>query len=76
MCRRPREPCRHEPANNELAVTGPRVAVVDYGIGNLRSVSGKNGHHVIEASCKGFARALRDAVRVEGGAVPSTKGVL
>ncbi len=43
---------------------------------HIRSVAGKNGHHVIEASCKGFARALRDAVRIEGTAVPSTKGVL
>ena len=43
---------------------------------HLRSLSGKNGHHVIEASFKGVARALRDAVRVEGTGVPSTKGVL
>jgi imidazoleglycerol-phosphate dehydratase len=31
---------------------------------------------VIEASFKGVARALRDAVRIEGTAVPSTKGSL
>ena len=43
---------------------------------HIRSVSGKNGHHVIEASFKGVARALRDAVRVEGSGVPSTKGTL
>jgi imidazoleglycerol-phosphate dehydratase len=44
---------------------------------HLRSISGKNGHHVIEASFKGVARALRDAVKREGGdAVPSTKGTL
>jgi imidazoleglycerol-phosphate dehydratase len=43
---------------------------------HIRSVSGKNGHHVIEASCKGVARALRDAVRVEGTGIPSTKGTL
>ncbi len=43
---------------------------------HIRSVSGKNGHHVIEASFKGVARALRDAVRVEGTGVPSTKGTL
>ena len=43
---------------------------------HLRSVSGKNGHHVIEASFKGVARALRDAVRIEGTGVPSTKGTL
>jgi imidazoleglycerol-phosphate dehydratase len=38
--------------------------------------AGRNTHHVIEAAFKGVARCLRDAVRVEGGAVPSTKGVL
>lgn len=43
---------------------------------HLRSVSGKNGHHVLEASFKGVARALRDAVRIEGGGLPSTKGTL
>ena len=43
---------------------------------HIRSLSGRNGHHVIEASFKGVARALRDAVRVEGGDVPSTKGTL
>jgi imidazoleglycerol-phosphate dehydratase len=43
---------------------------------HMRSLSGKNGHHVIEASFKGVARALRDAVKVEGSGVPSTKGSL
>jgi imidazoleglycerol-phosphate dehydratase len=43
---------------------------------HLRSLSGKNGHHVIEASFKGVARCLRDAVRVEGNELPSTKGTL
>ncbi len=43
---------------------------------HLTSVRGKNTHHLIEASFKGVARALRDAVRVEGGGLPSTKGVL
>ncbi len=43
---------------------------------HLRSLSGRNGHHVIEASFKGAARALRDAVRVEGEGIPSTKGAL
>jgi imidazoleglycerol-phosphate dehydratase len=43
---------------------------------HIRMQSGKNGHHIIEASFKGVARALRDAVRVEGGGVPSTKGSL
>lgn len=43
---------------------------------HLRSISGRNGHHVLEASFKAVARCLRDAVRVEGGGVPSTKGTL
>jgi imidazoleglycerol-phosphate dehydratase len=43
---------------------------------HIIKVSGKNGHHIIEASFKGVARALRDAIRVEGGGVPSTKGTL
>jgi imidazoleglycerol-phosphate dehydratase len=51
-------------------VDGARVTL------HIRSVSGKNGHHVIEASFKGVARALRDAVKVEGDDVPSTKGTL
>jgi imidazoleglycerol-phosphate dehydratase len=38
--------------------------------------SGKNTHHVVEATFKAVARALRDAVRVEGVGVPSTKGTL
>ena len=37
---------------------------------------GHNVHHIIEAAFKGVARCLRDAVRVEDGSVPSTKGVL
>jgi imidazoleglycerol-phosphate dehydratase len=37
---------------------------------------GKNTHHILEASFKGVARALRDAVRREGGGIPSTKGTL
>jgi imidazoleglycerol-phosphate dehydratase len=43
---------------------------------HIRRREGRNTHHVLEASFKGVARALRDAVRVEGGGVPSTKGSL
>ncbi|HZU79392.1 MAG TPA: imidazoleglycerol-phosphate dehydratase HisB [Acidimicrobiales bacterium] len=43
---------------------------------HIRLVTGKNTHHVLEASFKAVARCLRDAVRVEGGDVPSTKGSL
>jgi imidazoleglycerol-phosphate dehydratase len=37
---------------------------------------GVNTHHVIEAAFKGVARCLRDALRVEGDQLPSTKGAL
>jgi imidazoleglycerol-phosphate dehydratase len=43
---------------------------------HMHSLSGRNGHHVIEASFKGVARSLRDAVKIEGTGVPSTKGTL
>ena len=43
---------------------------------HITSVRGRNTHHLIEAMFKGVARALRDAVRVEGSALPSTKGML
>jgi imidazoleglycerol-phosphate dehydratase len=43
---------------------------------HLRMRSGRNTHHILEACFKGVARALRDAVGVDGGGVPSTKGVL
>lgn len=43
---------------------------------HVTSIRGRNTHHLIEATFKGIARALRDAVRVEGSGLPSTKGVL
>jgi len=43
---------------------------------HLRTRSGRNTHHILEASFKGVARCLHDAVRVEGTGVPSTKGRL
>ena len=43
---------------------------------HIRRLEGKNTHHMLEASFKGVARCLRDAVRIEGGGVPSTKGSL
>ena len=43
---------------------------------HIRMRSGRNTHHILEASFKAVARALRDAVRVEGGGIPSTKGAL
>lgn len=41
---------------------------------NLKA--GRNVHHIIEASFKGLARCLRDAVRIESSELPSTKGAL
>jgi imidazoleglycerol-phosphate dehydratase len=43
---------------------------------HVRLRSGRNTHHILEASFKGVARALRDAIRVDGVGVPSTKGRL
>ncbi len=44
---------------------------------HIRVLEGRNAHHVMEAQFKAVARALRDAVRLDGVAgVPSTKGVL
>ena len=43
---------------------------------HVRLLAGREAHHVIEAVMKAFARALRDAVAVTSGALPSTKGSL
>lgn len=43
---------------------------------HLDVLRGRNDHHRAEAAFKALALALRDAVRVEGGGVPSAKGVL
>lgn len=43
---------------------------------HVRRIEGDNLHHIIECSFKALARALRDAVRVEGTVLPSTKGTL
>jgi len=42
---------------------------------NLK-LEGENTHHLIEISFKAFARVLKDAVKVEGTSISSTKGVL
>jgi imidazoleglycerol-phosphate dehydratase / histidinol-phosphatase len=46
------------------------------GINLHLSVRGENDHHQVEACFKAVARALRQALRREGDALPSTKGVL
>ncbi len=45
---------------------------------HVRVLSGRNAHHIVEAQFKAVARALRDAVSLDGrvSGVPSTKGVL
>jgi imidazoleglycerol-phosphate dehydratase len=43
---------------------------------HLTVEAGANSHHMVEVSFKAFARALRQAVEVEGIGVPSTKGLL
>jgi len=39
-------------------------------------VRGENSHHMVEACFKGVGRALRQAFRIEGTELPSSKGVL
>lgn len=46
---------------------------------HVRSLAGENAHHIVEASFKAAARALREAVEPDarlGDALPSTKGSL
>ena len=46
---------------------------------HLRSLAGKNSHHIIEGAFKSAARSLRQAVAIDGAfadEIPSTKGVL
>lgn len=43
---------------------------------HIRQLDGLNSHHIIEGMFKALGRALRLAVAVTGGALPSTKGVL
>jgi imidazoleglycerol-phosphate dehydratase / histidinol-phosphatase len=40
------------------------------------SVRGENSHHMIESCFKGVGRSLRQAIRLEGRDLPTTKGTL
>lgn len=39
-------------------------------------VRGNNSHHIIESVFKSFAQAFKNAIKVTGSDIPSTKGVL
>lgn len=43
---------------------------------HLHQRAGRNSHHIVEASFKAFARALRQAIKITSNTVPSTKGML
>lgn len=44
---------------------------------HLRQLAGKNAHHIVEGAFKSVARALKEAVALDGSnEIPSTKGVL
>jgi imidazoleglycerol-phosphate dehydratase len=65
------------PFDPQLAEEFWRALVTSAGITlHVALVRGRNTHHIVEASFKSVARALRDAVRVEHDVVPSTKGTL
>ena len=65
------------PFDPQLAEEFWRAFVTAAGVTlHIRQVTGKNTHHILEASFKAVARCLRDAVKIEGGGVPSTKGTL
>lgn len=70
-------PLGDPPFNPEMAEHFVRSFADAAGITlHVTKKAGTNTHHVIEATFKGLARTLRDAVRVEGSGVPSTKGML
>ncbi|MGC8514086.1 MAG: imidazoleglycerol-phosphate dehydratase HisB [Acidimicrobiales bacterium] len=61
----------------QLAEEFWRAFVMKAGITmHVRMLSGRNAHHILEATFKAVARALREAMTVDGDVVPSTKGVL
>ena len=43
---------------------------------HIKQIAGENTHHIIEGTFKGVARALKEAITVEGDEIPSTKGLL
>jgi imidazoleglycerol-phosphate dehydratase/histidinol-phosphatase len=43
---------------------------------NLKIIDGNNTHHMIEASFKALAKSIKQAIKITGTELPSTKGVL
>lgn len=43
---------------------------------HINLLYGKDLHHIVEGVFKAFARALREAIDIEGDSIPSTKGTL
>jgi imidazoleglycerol-phosphate dehydratase len=43
---------------------------------HVHQLAGRNSHHIVEAGFKACARALRQAIRITGTDLPSTKGLL
>lgn len=43
---------------------------------HLRLLAGDNLHHIIESLFKAFALAFKEAAKIEGQEIPSTKGIL
>lgn len=43
---------------------------------HVRTIVGKNSHHIAEAAFKGLGRVLKEAFKIVGSEVPSTKGAL
>jgi imidazoleglycerol-phosphate dehydratase len=70
-------PLGNPPFNPEMAEHFWQSFAVAAGLTlHVTKRAGRNTHHVVEACFKGVSRCLRDAVRIEGVGVPSTKGSL
>ncbi|HWC38474.1 MAG TPA: imidazoleglycerol-phosphate dehydratase HisB [Acidimicrobiales bacterium] len=71
------QPLGNPPFEPQLAEEFWRALTTSAGITlHIGLRHGRNTHHILEASFKAVARSLRDAVRIEGTDVPSTKGRL
>lgn len=60
-----------------LTVEFMRAVAMNSGLTlHQKCLYGSNAHHITEALFKSFAMAVKDAVKIEGSGVTSTKGVL